>query len=157
ISETRSWFSFSPAATAWGFDAQDVPCSQPHSGFRSQPLAVQQIRTRLAIGPARSPGRAVAPPFGEQRRLHRRERLELAHHTVATGPLPCSAAPAAQRIRAHPQRMLELEHLDRRVQRVGHADMNARGAIRATTRTLPATNRLIVGPAPCSLLPAPAK
>src|SRR5206468_5628824 len=134
-------------------NAEDVPRGQPHGDLRRQSLTVEQIRSRLAILSARSTGRPVPPAFGEQCRLHRGERLEFADDAVAPPPLPRAAAASAQRVGAHAQGVLHLQYLDRRVQRVRHTDMDARRTIGTATRTLPATNRFVVGPG--SWLPTP--
>src|SRR5882762_774801 len=109
---------FPPATTARGFNAEDVPRGQPHGDLRRQSLTVEQIRSCLAILPARSTGRPVPPAFGEQRRLHRGERLEFADDAVSPLPRPPSPASTAQRVGAHAERVLHLQYFDRRVEGV---------------------------------------
>src|SRR5439155_24008423 len=98
------------------------------------------------ILPPRPTGRAVQPALGGRCRLDRAARIELAADAVAPPALPRAAAANAQRVGAHAQGVLHLQYLDRRVHRVRHTDMDARRTIGTATRTLPATNRFVVGP-----------
>ena len=83
----------------------------------------------------------------EYAQLHRRERFELARHAVATRPPPGSPTVPSQGVSPQPQGILHFQHLDRRVARVGHADVHARWPGRALARSLSPTDRLVVGPA----------
>src|SRR3712207_6853619 len=60
--------------------------------------------------------------FRSQRVRHVLERLDLAHDAVAAPVGAVAARIPAHRVSRHAQRELELERLDRRVQRVAHRD-----------------------------------
>src|SRR5437879_1190353 len=66
--------------------------------------------------------------LGEDTRLHRGERHELADHALPPRPLPHSTTPPPQGISLKAQRILHLQDLDRRVPGVRHADAHPRRA-----------------------------
>src|ERR1700760_4123485 len=88
-------------------------------------LAVEQVAPGRAVLASVRPGRSVAAAFGDQRVAERGECFELADHAVAAVMLAGSARVAAHRVLDHAHRELELERLDRRVERVAHRHVNA--------------------------------
>src|SRR4051794_12174887 len=101
-------------------ERQPVAYGQRARRLRLQLLAVEQVappRARLA---ARRPGRGVTAALGDERVGHRRQRLELADDPVAAAPGAVAAGAAPDRVAGDAQRELELERLDRRVERVRH-------------------------------------
>src|SRR6266540_5497774 len=109
-------------------------------------LTVQQIRARRAGAATGAARGTVAPSFGEQRRLHRRQRFEFAHHALPPLPRPPSPAVTTKRVGPHSNWMLHLQHLDRRVPRVRHPNVHPGRPVRTFTRALPATDSPVVGP-----------
>jgi hypothetical protein len=67
----------------------------------------------------------VAPALGDEREVHLVHGLELADHAVAAPVASGTARAAPQRVLDGAQRELELERLDRRVERVRHPDVHA--------------------------------
>ena len=121
------------------------PAPQATGRLRRQLLAVEQVAPARAGLAAVGAGRRVAAALGEQRVAHRRERLELAHDPVAAAVLAVAAGAAPQRVAHDAQRELQLERLDRRVERVRHRDVHAARAVGVRAGALAAAERLVVG------------
>src|SRR5205814_9953547 len=92
-------------------------------------------------------GRGLTASLGEEARLHRGERHELADHALSPRPPPSPAAPPSQGVGPNAQRILHLQDLDRRVPGVRHADVHARRSGCAVARPLTTPDRLVIGPA----------
>ena len=135
------------SATSRGLDPQPVAGPEAAGRLRRQLLAVQQVPTRRARLAAVSAGRRVAAPLGDQREAHLVQRLELAHDAVAAAVPPGAARAAPQRVLDRAQRELELERLDRRVERVRHRHVHGARAVGVGARALAAAERLVVGEA----------
>ena len=108
------------------------------------PRRSSRLRPRAPSAPPRGAARRVPAALGDQRQLHRRERLELAHDPVAAAVRARAARAAPDRVLDDPQRELELQRLDRRVQRVRHRDVHAGRAVGVRARALAAAERLVV-------------
>jgi hypothetical protein len=89
----------------------------------------------------------VAPPVGEQREGGGPEHADGADEAVAAAVTAAAGGAVEQLVPVHPQRQLELERLDRRVQRVRHADVDAGRPVAPLRRALAAAERLVVRPA----------
>src|SRR2546425_691868 len=137
----------SPAPAARGLDAEHVAGLEARADLRRQRRPVQQRAARRAARPARHSRGHVAAPLREHAQLHQRQGLELPDYPLPTSPLPHTPAPPSQGVGPHPQRALHLEHLDRRIARVGHADVHAGRPVRPTAGALPTADRLVVRPA----------
>src|SRR5450755_75781 len=131
--------------TARSFDPQPLTGRQLAHRLRRQFLVVEQVSPGLAGVPSGGARRAVPTAFGDQRVVKRRERLELADHTVSAVVPPPPAGAAPERVLHRAQWELELERLDRGVERVAHRDVHAARAVRVRARALSAADRLVVG------------
>src|SRR5437867_3892127 len=106
------------------------------------PEEIAAPSARLAAGET---GRRVATSFCEERVLHVCERLRFANQSVAAVEPARPAGSPAKRVFAHPERELDLERLDRRVERVAHRDVDSRWPRSVRAGALPTTDRLVVG------------
>src|SRR5690349_1715069 len=112
--------------TAWSampttsrrLDPQRLTARQATARLRRQLLAIDQVAALRAGFAALRSRRSVAAALGEQRVVHVRERLELADHAVAASVASAAARAASHRVRGDAERELQLERLDRRVERV---------------------------------------
>src|SRR5438552_16973456 len=89
----------------------------------------------------------MAAPLGEHAQLHRRQRLELAHHALPTRPPPRAPTAPSQGVSPQPQGILHFQHLDGRVPCVRHPHVHSRRTGRGRRGPLTSANRLIVRPA----------
>ena len=128
-----------------GLDSQAIAGAERTGGLRRQLVAVQQVAAALAVRAAVGAGRRVPAALGEQRVAHVGQRLDLAHDAVAAAVLAVAAAAPAQRVLDRAQRELQLERLDRRVQRVRHRDVDRARPVRVGAGALAAADRLVVG------------
>src|SRR5215208_2868322 len=133
------------SATSRRLDPECLAGPQATARLRRQLHAVEQVAPARARRPAGGAGWGVAAALGEQRERHLRPRLELAHDSVAAAPAPRSPGTAPHGVAADEQRELELERLDRRVERVRHRDMHAGRAGGVGAGALAAAERLVVG------------
>src|SRR3954447_8244640 len=101
-----------------GLDPQPLAGPQATAGLRRQLLAVQQVPALGAGLAARGARRRVPAALGEQREAHAGQRLELADHPVAAAWGPRAARAAPDGVADDAERELQLERLDRRVERV---------------------------------------
>src|SRR5688572_862198 len=97
---------YSPAASAGSLDPQNVPLGEPQRHLGLEGTAVQEIRAGRPVCSALRAVRAVSPALGEQRGLHRLERLELPDDAVATHARTLPAAAGAERVGPNAHRML---------------------------------------------------
>ena len=134
------------AAAAGRLDAQAVARAQRARRLRLELLAVEQVAPARAVLAAVGARRRVAAALGDQRvasspraprsRARRRRRRGGARRRPSRG---------APRSSDDAQRELELERLDRRVERVAHRDVDAARAVGVGARALAAAERLVVG------------
>src|SRR3954451_5742445 len=126
-------------------DSKSVARAERAGRLARQLLAVDQVPTPGAgLATVRS-RRGVAAALGDQRIAHLGQRLQLADHAVAAGLAAGAARAAPQRVLDRTQRELQLERLDRRVERVRHRDVDGAGAGRVGAGALAAAERLVVG------------
>src|SRR5207249_1554948 len=137
------------STTSGSFDAKRVARAEtarllPRKGLRIALALAQMLNEQVAAerarGTAAGARRRVAPPLGQERELHLRERLELPDDPVAAAESAALAGAAPDRVLPHPERELELERLDRRVQGVAHRDVDGRRPVRVGARALTACN-----------------
>jgi hypothetical protein len=140
-------FSHAPAAASRGLDRDDVAGGQLSRCLRRQLLAVDEIPAHAAGPAALEPLRRVAPAVSEQRERRRLEHPDRADEAVAAAVAALAAGAVEQLVALDPQRRVELERLDRRVQRVRHSDVDTRRPVAAAGGALAAAERLVVRPA----------
>src|SRR5262249_53772635 len=123
---------------------QEVAGCEVDARDRGELDAVQEI-------PSRQPTRAsVSPAWGqrtalcEQREAAGLEDAQLAYDPVPTPVRAGSAGADPPRVALDAPRVGELERLRRRVERVRHGNVDARGAVGFRARTLAAADRLVV-------------
>ena len=133
------------AASSGGLEPEPVTDAQATCRLGAQLLAVEQVAPRCAGLSAVGARRGVTPALGDERVLHLRERLDLADDAVAPVVAPGAAAAAPARVLDDAQRELDLQRLDRRVERVGHRDVHGAGAVGVRAGALAAAERLVVG------------
>src|SRR6478752_7775232 len=115
-----------PLTSATGcLNLQVLPAKEGSRGLRRQLRAVEQVDAQRTVGAAGGAGWRVPATLGEQRVRHRLERLDLADDAVAAVVRAGATAAPADRVAHDAQRELELERLDRRVQRVRHRHVHA--------------------------------
>ena len=135
------------SAASRGLDSQPVAGAQRAEALPGNSSPFSRFLPGAPGSPPSTPGGAVAAPLGDQRVAHLVERLELAGHAVAAARRP---APPESRRSAYldgAQRELELERLDRRVQRVRHGHVDGARTVGVRARALAAAERLVVGEA----------
>src|SRR4051794_27929140 len=140
---TRSAFAMS--ATSGGLDSQPVAAPQRTGGLRRDLLAIDEIPpggARLAACRALRP---VAAALGDERVRHLVQGLEVAHDAVAAAMPAAASGPAPHGVLDGPQRELQLERLDRRVEGVAHRDVHGARAVCVLARALAAAESLVVG------------
>src|SRR4051812_815453 len=139
---TRSGFAMS--ATSGGLDSQPVAAPERTGGLRRHGFAVHEVEAlgaRLATGGTL---RRVAAALGDQRVRHVRQGLDLAYHAVAAAVYARPARVAAHGVLDSAEGELELERLDRRVERVAHGDVHGARPVRVLARALAAAEGLVV-------------
>src|SRR4051794_3920247 len=122
-SPTNPTHSFAMPATSRCLDRQTLPGAQATRRLRLELGAVEQVAPALAWLAAVGTRRPVAAALGEQGVAHVGQRLELAHDPVAAAVPAVATRSSSDRIARHAQGELELERLDRRVERVRHRDV----------------------------------
>src|SRR3954454_21668501 len=103
-------------ATSGGRDSQPLPAPQPTDALRRYLLAIDEIPPGGARLAACRPLRPVAAALGDERVRHLVQGLELAHDAVAAAMPAAASGPAPHGVLDGPQRELQLERLDRRVE-----------------------------------------
>src|SRR6185312_3786011 len=103
------------------------------------------VDTPCAGAAARQPPRRDRPPFRQQAHVRLDEALELANQSIAAIEFAASARPVPYPILGDAHRIVRLQRLNRRVERVGHMGMNAGGSRHPRRRPRAACDRLIVG------------
>src|SRR5918994_7296692 len=144
-SPTKPTESLAMPATSRCLDPQPLSGAQLAARLRLQLLAVEEVAAPLARLAAVRARRGVAAALGQQGIAHVGESLDLAHDAVAAAVRPGAARLAPQRVLDDAQRELELERLDRRVERVRHRDVHAARAVGVRAGALAAAERLVVG------------
>src|SRR2546422_6973297 len=132
-------FGFTPTAATRRLQAQPVAGGERPAAFRSQRHIVQAGGPAPPVAPPRGAAGGVTPPLGENAGLHGSEHLELADHTLPTGPPAHTTTAPAQGVRLKAQGGLHLEHLDGRVTGVRHAVAPARRTACASASPTPST------------------
>src|SRR5208282_1344204 len=84
------------------------------------------------------------PPFGEQAYVRIGQALEFTNQSVAATRAATAAGAAPDSILGDPHRVVGLERLDRRVERVGHVSVDAGRAGPAACGTRAAGDRFVV-------------
>src|SRR4051794_29037167 len=118
-----------PSASARGLDRHDVAGCEVARDLGADRLAVDGVpsgRARLASALA---ARGAAPPFADDREAAMLEDAQLADDPVAATMRALAAGARSQPVALDAQRVLQLERLDRRRQRVRHGDVHATGAV----------------------------
>src|SRR5207247_1318541 len=121
-------------AAAGSLDGDDVAAPQLSRHLPGQGLAVQEVspgRTARSAALARRP---VPSPLADDRDATVFEDPELADDAVAAAVPPCTARAESQPVALDAKRVLELERLHRRRQRVRHRDVHAARTVRARAR-----------------------
>src|SRR5690348_10696345 len=144
----RCLFPDSVPSTPRRLEAQDVAGLEVERAAGRERLAVQQVAAGLSVAAAVGAGGCVAPALAEDVSAARLEGPEGADDAVAPATRPLPTAPAAEGVLLDPDREGELEGLDRRVQGVGHGDVDARWPGGVAARALAAAEGLVGGPAP---------
>src|SRR5207247_6061649 len=103
----------SPATTARRLQTQHVAGGERHAHFRAEWRAVQAGGPARPVASTGGAARGMTASLGEDARLHRGERHELADHALPPRPLPPSPTPPPQRTRLNAQPLLPLPALDR--------------------------------------------
>src|SRR5262245_48254262 len=111
------------SAPARRLDPEAIAGAQIPLALGRDRFAVEQIPTRGTRGAPLPALRGMPAPLADQRVAHRPERLELACDSVATSVAALAAAPVPYRELCDAHRILGLESLDRRVERVRHRDV----------------------------------
>ena len=144
--QNGAWPRFAaPAAAARGADLEDVARLQVEAALGREAAAVQAVRARRAVLAARGAARAVAAALGHEAQAAVGQHAVDAHHAVAAAVSAGPARPRPQRVALDPQRILALERLDRRVQRVRHRDVDGARPGPRRPAALAAAERLVVG------------
>src|SRR6266545_7022727 len=104
------------SATSGRLDPQPVSGAEGAGRLRRQLVPVQEVPTRRAGLAALRAGRSVAAALGDEREAHLVECLELADDAVAAALPSRPAGAPPERVPDRPQRELELERLDGRVE-----------------------------------------
>src|SRR4051812_16806830 len=113
------------AASAGGLDAQPLTGAQPTGGLRRDLLTADEVAPGGAVAAALGAPRPRAPPLGDQRVGHALQRPDPADDAAPAAMGAVAAGAPADRVLDDAQRELEPERLHRRVERVGHGDVNA--------------------------------
>src|SRR4051794_18656117 len=134
-----------PAAAARRADLEDVALLEIEAALGRQAAAVQAVGSWCAVLAAGGSARAVAAALGHEAPAAVGQHAVDAHHAVAAGIAAGPARPRPHRIALDPKRILALERLDRRVQRIRHRDVNGAGPGAGRPAALAAAQRFVVG------------
>src|SRR5215217_2479798 len=104
------------SATSRCFDPQTLTGPQATARLGRQVLAVEQVAAAFAWLASLRARRRVPAPLRQQGEAHVGAGLDLPHHAVAAAEPPGAARAAPDGVADDPQRELELERLDRRVE-----------------------------------------
>ncbi len=86
----------------------------------------------------------MATALGDERVPHRCQHLEFSDHPVAAAVLAAAARSAPDRVFDHPERELELQSLDGRVERIAHGHVDGARPVGVRAGALPTADRLVV-------------
>src|SRR5436190_14448822 len=134
----------SPPAAARGLDRDHVPFRELAGELPGCRLAVDEVPAARPGRAAPLPGRCVRAPLADDREPAVLEHAELPHDAVAAAVLAIATRAEAERVALDPERVLQLERLDRRRERVRHRHVHPARPICARTGALPAADRLVV-------------
>src|SRR5881392_2974838 len=113
------------AAAARCLDSDHVPGADVERRLGVNLTPVHEVPAGSAGRAAALTARRVSAPLRDDREPARLEHAQLADDAVAAAPGPRPARPEPQPVALDPERVLELERLDRRRERVGHRDVHA--------------------------------
>ena len=130
------WFRGDPEAAAAGsLGAHDVARDEPAGVLARDLLTVDERASALAGITACGAGGRVATPVSEHREAALLESANLAHDAVAAAMRRRRRpSPSRRRVPLDPERVCQLERLDRSVERVRHR--NVHGAMGPSARGL---------------------
>src|SRR5688572_14193816 len=117
------------ATTSRGLDSQPIAAREATERLGWEILGVEEVATGLPVASAVGAGGSVAAALGEQRVGHVGLSLELADDAVPAVVLAAAAAVSSHGVLDRAQRELELERLDRGVERVRHRDVHGARAV----------------------------
>src|SRR5918999_2694656 len=132
-----------PAATR-SLDRDDVARLERPGRLGWNLLAVQQVAPWYPGESASDSLRREPAPLTHHGEAARLEHPHLAHHAVPAAQLPTAARAAPEPLALDPQRVRELERLDRGREGVRHRHVHGVLAVGAPARALPAADRLVV-------------
>src|SRR5207245_992328 len=112
------------AASPRGLDAQDVSRLEVLRREGRERDAVELVPAGQAVPPARGSTWSEPPPLREERQATRLEGANLTHDSVAASKRAVAARAETEAVPLDPQRIRELQCLDRRVEGVGHRDVD---------------------------------
>src|SRR5690242_9870854 len=133
-----------PPAPSGRLDAQSLTSPEAAHRLGWQLLTIEQVAATGTRFSTLRPPRGMAAAFRDDRVAQRRGRLEFAHDPVSSRMAPPAPRAPAQPVLDHAQGKLELERLNRGIERVAHRDMNSAGAIRIGAGALTAPDRLVI-------------
>src|SRR5262245_23553445 len=139
------WKSLAPApAAARSLDCDDVARGEIAGEFGAGRLAVDEVAAGGSGAAAALALRRFRTALADDREPAVLEHAQLAEDAVAATVLafPARAEPEPVALDAH--RVLQLERLDRRRQRVRHRDVDAARPVRGGTCPLTAADRLVI-------------
>src|SRR5829696_1329213 len=133
-------------ATTGCLDGNHVSFLHLPADLRWQLLAAQEVAADPARFAAAGSARPVAPAVGEQGEAGGFEDSHGAYDAVAAPVLAVPARAVEQLVALDAHRILRLEGLDRGVECIAHADVDARGSRPLLARPLAAADGLVVCP-----------
>src|SRR6266851_6181698 len=141
-------FLAAPAAAARSLDSNslagfeiDIGLARQFPRFSARSI-IPAGRTRAA---ARESVRRQRASFGKQAHVRIDQALEFPNQSVTAAPSAAATRPAPDSILGDLHRIVRLQRLDRRVERVGHVRMNARSAGPSLCSAGAARDRFVVG------------
>src|SRR5947207_1423782 len=132
----------SPTAAARRLDRDDVPAREVARDLGGDGRAVDAIQAGSGGRAAPFALRLVRAALADDRETTVLEHAQLTHDSVAATVRAPAARAEPEAVALHPQRVLQLERLHGRRQRVRHGDVHAARALGAGARTLPPADRL---------------
>src|SRR5919198_92060 len=115
----------SPSAATRCLDRDDVPRREVAGELRAGRLAVDEVPAGRAGRAASLSLRGVRAALADDREAAVLERAQLADDAVSAAVLAVAARAEPEAVALDAQRVLELERLDRRRERVGHSHVDA--------------------------------
>src|SRR6266516_5130328 len=134
----------SPPAAARRLDRDDVAGGEVERDLGRHGLAVEEVASWRARRAAPLAPRCVCTTLADDRETAVFEHAQLAYDAL-TAAMPAGAAGApSQPIALDPQRVLQLERLDRSRERVRHRDVHAARPVGIRARALSPADRLVL-------------